>query len=101
MRLNTQTFKIGNEVHCAYCGKKAEEDWSWHNHRPDEQYLFCDCEDAKKEISFHENVAKIKRKAETEISELKRTLPKPNQEMVNEQQYKFELANLKKKYKIE
>jgi len=101
MYVNTQTFSIGNKVHCSYCGKKAKEDWSWHNHRPDEQYFSCDCQDAKQEINFQENVVKIKRKAENEISELKKTLPLINQEMINEHQYNFELSVLKKKYKIE
>ncbi|WCS68194.1 hypothetical protein Goe21_00840 [Bacillus phage vB_BsuM-Goe21] len=100
MSVGTQTFKIGIEVYCSYCGEKAKEDWSWNNHRPAKQYFYCDCDNAKKEIDFHKESLKINREAEIKISELERSLPKVNQEMINERQYEFELSNLKKKYKI-
>ncbi|MDK2600491.1 hypothetical protein QO179_23625 [Bacillus stercoris] len=99
MYISTQTFEIGNKAYCSYCGKEAEEEWSWHNHRPDKKYFYCECKDAKKESDFYKEIERIKQKAENEIRELKRMLPEVNQEMINQRQYEFELDMLKKKYK--
>ena len=102
MYYNTQTFRYKSKVLCSYCGEEAKNQWEWHNHRPEEQYFNCDCEDALKEKEFLEKSAEIRAEAERKVRELKQELlSQVNQEMINTLLFEEEWKNLKIKYGME
>lgn len=102
MEDESRTFFIDNVAYCSYCGKKAKEHWTWHNHAPDEQYFNCDCKDAKTEIDINEKISDLKWKFECEINKIKyENMPKENKDIIRNMGYEHELKKLKKKFNIE
>lgn len=95
---NSKCVIIKNKKYCYYCGKEMQHNTvmgSYHNHIPDDDYDFCDCNMALKQIEIEYTISNL----QSALSSLEYEGEKATRKTFRKMEYDNELEELKEKYK--
>ena len=95
---NTKTISIKGKKYCCYCGNEIQHNrvvGSYHNNIPDDDYYFCDCDMAIKQIELEDAISNL----QSALSDLLYKGDKVTKKKFRKMEYENELEMLNEKYK--